>query len=185
MADSLTIARPYASALFEQADAHGTLKEWSSVLQCLVLTVRDARVKGVAYSPNWSDEQRKQLFVDVVEAALGSQITLGVQLKNFIALIVLNKRLVVLPEIAEVYQRLVARRESITRVEATAAYALSEEQLDTLRQALELRFDSSIKLNVTEDSSLIGGVILRSGNWVMDGSIKGKLSRLSGDLAEQ
>src|SRR5690606_18202377 len=90
-----------------------------------------------------------------------------------------NKRLDLLPAIAEMYEQLKAEQEKLVEVEVISAFTLSQEQQDKLAKALSARLSREVRLNASEDASLIGGVVIRAGDLVIDGSVSGKLAKLA------
>ncbi len=180
MALNFTVARPYAKAIFEQASADNKLQEWHGILQCLVIIAEDPQMNSLLIGPKLSDEQKVSLFSEVSQAALGDMLQpLIEKLIQFLTLLANEKRLVVLTEIAEIYKRLLAIKEGIIEVDVISAEAMEEAQCKAINSALEKRLQSKISINYKQNADLIGGLLIRAGNWVMDGSIKGKLARLS------
>lgn len=180
MADSITIARPYAKALFAAALQHKLVPAWSQALKLLAQTAQDSQVKQLILSPQISEKELRDFFLDLVKtldpavcAALGSQ------LENFLHLLTEEKRLTILPNIAQLYHQLQIHQEGVIEAQVKVAFPLSEDHRHQLQTALEKRFHSKVTLNVLKDESLIGGAIVRVGDWVMDGSVKGKLAKLS------
>ena len=183
MAQYLTIARPYAKAVFEDALKGKLLEQWSDVLQALAAIVSDDRAEILIADPKLSEKQRKRLFFDLVQdVAPTSASALGKSLEHFIALLVDEKRLVALPDIAALYHQLLIKQQDVVEAEIISAFPVSEDHKKQIKEVLAKRFNSDIVLNVKKDDSLIGGAIVRAGNWVMDGSIKGKLTKLTDSL---
>ncbi len=183
MAKHYTIARPYARAIFEQAKSDDQLEEWLSVLQVLALTAKDERVARSWHDPKVGDATLNDLFCQVSESCV-SEVTekLGAKLKNLVALLVSERRLEVLTDIEALYHKRLAEHKNIVEAEVISAFAINEAQQKEFYRVLEKRFNSKVSIEFKEDRSLIGGVLLRSGNWVLDGSIRGKVSRLSEEL---
>jgi F-type H+-transporting ATPase subunit delta len=90
-----------------------------------------------------------------------------------------NKRLVLLPEISLLFENLKANQEKSVDVEITTAFEISSDVSSKLAQALKDRLQREIKLATSVDQSLIGGAIIRAGDNVIDGSVRGKLSKLA------
>ena len=84
-----------------------------------------------------------------------------------------------LPEIAALFDLYKAEQEKSVDVEVTSAFALNQEQQDKLAKVLSARLNREVRLQVEEDSSLIGGVVIRAGDLVIDGSIRGKIAKLA------
>ena len=102
--------------------------------------------------------------------------------RNFIKLLAKYKRLAALPEIARLYESYKAELEKTVDVEVVSAFEMNSQQTDTLANALRRRLGRGVNLTVVVDSSIIGGVIIRAGDMVIDGSVKGKLAKLAEKL---
>ena len=173
MAEKATIARPYARAAFEFAHEHGRLPQWSLLLQAGAAVAADERVARLLGSPHVTVEEMTSLFVD---AAGGAADEHG---RNFIAAVAHNGRLGLLPEIASQYETLRAEVENVVDVELTAAMPVEPAQQERLVAALRRRLGRDVRINTRIDTSLIGGAVVRAGDLVIDGSLKGRLERLS------
>lgn len=183
MADAMTIARPYANALFAQASEHQQLTQWSSVLNHLALLVKDSQMKTLIDNPAWTQEKLLALFEELIQATdKKDSEKLGVTLKNFLRLVILEGRLVNMPEIAHLYHELLIKQEGLIEAHVTSAFALSEDHRQQIQEKLTKRFNKKVEMVISKDESLIGGAIVRVGDWVMDGSVKGKLARLAENL---
>lgn len=185
MAQQLTIARPYAKALFKDALDSKLLNPWSDVLEVLRLIAKNEKMVWVITNPKLANEQRIQVFCDLVQTTLKEAAAkLGDQFKNFITLLANEKRLILLPDIATLYHQLLIAEKNVVEAEVISAFPLSQDHREQLQERLEARFKSSVLLNFVKDKALIGGTVIRVGNWVMDDSIKGKLSKLADSLRE-
>lgn len=180
MAKHYTVARPYARSVFEQALSDDHLETWSSALRILARIAEDERIVRMWQDPKVDEAALNDVFYQVSESCLdGVTEKLGDKLKNLIALLVMGKRLEVLPDIEELYHRMLTKHQNIVEVEVISAFSMDDKQEERFRVALEKRFDSKVSVAFKEDKSLIGGALLRSGNWVLDGSVRAKISRLS------
>ncbi|MBM4232228.1 MAG: F0F1 ATP synthase subunit delta [Gammaproteobacteria bacterium] len=177
VADDATIARPYARAAFGHAQAAGQLAAWDEMLQRASVVIGDARVGALVGNPH---VQRAELvsFVAELAAASGNEKAL-----NFLRLLADNGRLVLLPQIALQYTALRAEVENTVDVIVTSALPLTSEQADKLTQALTHRLRRTVRLSSTVDPSLIGGAVVRAGDFVVDGSLRGRVERLSNTMA--
>ncbi|MBM4230651.1 MAG: F0F1 ATP synthase subunit delta [Gammaproteobacteria bacterium] len=172
MADEATIARPYARAAFEYAHAAGQLAAWGDILGRASLVLADERVQPLIGNPHIT---RADLVAFVVELAGASG---NEHATNLVRLLADNGRLALLPEIAAQYAALRAEVENTVDVTVTSALPLTTEQSDKLQQALTRRLRRTVRLSATVDPSLIGGAIVRAGDFVVDGSLRGRVERL-------
>ncbi len=173
MAELITLARPYAKAAFEVALQNNALDSWSGMLSLSAAITADETIGELLNSPSLSSEQIADAFVGVCGDELDEKGN------NFVHLLAENKRLVLLPEISTLFENLKANQEKSVDVEITTAFEISSEVSSKLAQALKDRLQREIKLATSVDQSLIGGAIIRAGDNVIDGSVRGKLSKLA------
>jgi F-type H+-transporting ATPase subunit delta len=179
MADNLTIARPYARALFEEALDNGAFDSWQVVVEAFSIIVKELDKLQIIGNPNVSHEQILSLCFDLIKQVGEIKSDFEGELKRFIELVLLEGRLRVVPEIAVLYHRLVNAHNRLVEADVISAAALSEDEKQKLISSLERRFDSKVTAHYSEDPSLIGGLIVKSDGWVFDGSIRSKLTRLA------
>ena len=177
MAETLTIARPYAQAAFLFASEHQTLKDWSEMLELLAAVASDPTMIQVIDNPQLTETQVADLFIGIG----GERIDENCQ--NFIRLLAENRRLHLLPDIAAQFEIQRREAEHTVKAELITAYPASESQKDAVIAALKKRLERDIELDCTTDSSLLGGAIIRAGDLVIDGTVLGKLQRLGNALA--
>ena len=175
MAEKATIARPYAKAAFESAREHNAFDRWSTVLATASSVVQDERVARLLSSPRVTPEQLSGLIAEIVGES-------DEQTRNFIGTLASNRRLALLPEIASMYEALRAEAENTADVQVVSAVALDEGQKQRLTAALKKRLKREVRLHVEVDASLIGGAIVRAGDFVIDGSLKARLDRLAVEM---
>lgn len=176
MAEKVTIARPYAQAVFSTAKEQGDLKSWSAMLQCAAAVAADGEMAAVIANPRIGRDQLVSLFLDICGGNINDA---G---KNTIRLLAENGRLDVLPEIAALFEEMRAEAEAKVEAEVVSATALSESQKSAIAAALAKRLGREVSLVCTTDESLLGGAIIRSGDMVIDGSVVGKLEKMSNQL---
>ncbi|KPQ26755.1 MULTISPECIES: F0F1 ATP synthase subunit delta [unclassified Halomonas] len=174
MAELLTVARPYAKAAFEYARDHEALDSWSKALALLSQAVTHNDVHRLLSSPKLEAEQKAELLVGMLPEEDG-----GDALRRFLDTLADEGRLNALPYIANQFERLRAEHEQRVEVTVTSAYKLDSKQKTKLSNALKKRLNREISITTQVDKSLIGGVILRAGDTVIDGSVRGRLNRLS------
>jgi len=172
MAESLTIARPYAEAAFDLARENGTLGSWSDALRRLAAVVDTDTARELIGNPRLSVEQVARLVAD-------TSGQLGAEQANFVQVLAENERLAVLPEIAELFERLRNEHEGVLDAQIRSAYPLVQQQVDEIVATLANKYGRRIKPSVTVDASLIGGVAVKIGDEVIDASVRGKLARMA------
>ena len=177
MAERLTIARPYAKAVFALALAGKRLPQWSTALQVAASVVTDARVAALLGNPAVRAEQLVTLITGVGGAAFDENA------KNFIRALAANKRLAFLPEIAVRYEQLRADAERTVDVTVTSAVELSATQQQHYTQAMKKRLDREVRLHCTIDPTLLGGAVVRADDLVIDGSVRAGLAQLAAATA--
>ncbi len=178
MSQSLTLARPYARAAFSLARDGGDFASWSQALDFAARIAADPQVAGLLGDPRLSDADAVVLL-----SPDGADAQFGTQFGNFLALLADNRRLPQLPEIAGLYGELRAEAEHVVKARVTSASALPDAELGTIQAALKQRFGRDVEIETAIDESLIGGAIIDAGDVVIDGSLRGKLSRLQNVLA--
>jgi F-type H+-transporting ATPase subunit delta len=176
MAEAATIARPYAKAAFISARDAKALADWSKALQLASGLAADERIEAVLGNPKLSGDQVVSIFAGLGGAGIDARW------QNFIRLLLEYKRLNVLPQIADEYEVLRAQYENEVDVEVTSATALSAEQQAKMAASLKTRFKRDVRVSTSVDASLLGGAVIRAGDLIIDGSIKGRLERLASEL---
>jgi F-type H+-transporting ATPase subunit delta len=177
MADIATSARPYARAAFEAAQDAKALPAWGEFLARASEVVADPRVAPLIGSPR---VKSAELVAFISELAVRDAPAAGKQdgEKNFLALLAENNRLALLPEITAQYSLMRDDAEGEAAVEVVTAMALTDEQLEKLTATLTQRFKRRVRLEQKLDASLIGGAVVRYGDLVFDGSLRGRVERL-------
>jgi len=177
MAENITIARPYAQAIFSLAQEQSDLKGWSDMLQFAAAVATDPEMVAVINSPSFDSSQLAELFIDICGDKLNDA---G---KNMIRVLADNDRLSVLPEVVELFEQERAAVEGTVVAEVTSAIALNDAQQSSIAEALKKRLGRDVTLECKIDESLLGGAIIRAGDVVIDGSVVGKLEKLATALA--
>ncbi|AOM41809.1 F0F1 ATP synthase subunit delta [Xenorhabdus hominickii] len=172
MSEFATVARPYAKAAFDFAVEHQSLEHWQNMLAFVAEVTRNEQV-GELLSGSLAPETLAKTFITLC----GEQVDVHAQ--NFIRVMAENGRLLVLPEVFQQFIQLRASLESTIDVEVISASELNEQQQAKISAAIEKRLSRKVKLNCKIDKSVIAGVIIRAGDMVIDGSIRGRLDRLT------
>ncbi len=173
MAELRTLARPYAKAAFQVAcDANG-VQSWADQLSTLGAICAESRVASMVGSSTIAANEQVATLVKLGGGELDKPV------ENFLHILSENKRLPLLPAIAELFAELKANHEKSVEVNISSAFELDEGVEAKLSQALKDKLQRDIKVNTEVDSDLLGGVLIRAGDIVIDGSIKGRLAKLS------
>ena len=173
MAESVTIARPYAQAVFRLAREGKALTAWSDRLQRLAAIAQDPEMAKVVGNPKFSAGQVAELFVSLTGESGNKELT------SFIGILAENERLGVLTQIQEIYEQLKSADEGVKEAIVTSAYPLDDAQLKNLMSQLESHFDSKLQPRVEVDATLIGGIKVAVGDQVLDASVRGKLDAMA------
>ena len=172
MSEFITVARPYAKAAFDFAIEHQNVDRWQNMLAFAAEVTKNEQMAELL-SGALAPETLAESFI----AVCGEQLDENGQ--NLIRVMAENGRLNALPDVLEQFIHLRAASEAISEVEVTSANALSDEQLTKISAAMEKRLSRKVKLNCKIDKSVMAGVIIRSGDMVIDGSVRGRLERLA------
>ncbi|GAA0826251.1 F0F1 ATP synthase subunit delta [Marinomonas arenicola] len=173
MAELKTVARPYAKAAFEVAREQGHVTEWASMLNILASVTSEAKLKIALQNPAFSAEEKANALAEVC-----AEVTTE-QGKAFLLNLAENKRLLLLPAISTLFQEFKLNFEKAVDVKFTSAFELSTEQAQSLAASLAKKLDRTVNLTNETDASLIGGVVIRTGDLIIDGSVRGKLAKLA------
>ncbi|PZN33630.1 MAG: F0F1 ATP synthase subunit delta [Proteobacteria bacterium] len=177
MAERSTIARPYAKAAFAYAREKGVLRPWSEALGIASLVVSDPQVERLLGNPRVTPRQLADLIADVCGSKLDAPLDEAA--RAFIDVLAESRRLALLPEIATMFEAMLAEEENVADVAVTSAAPLDETQQRELAESLRKRFGREVRLHLTVDPALLGGAIIRSGDLVIDGSLKTRLDQLA------
>lgn len=172
MSELATLARPYASAVFKRAKETAATGKWSESLAFLSAVAASKEIAAVSSNPKVNKEKIGGLILAICAGHIDDEAG------NFLKLLLQNNRLNLLPDIAKQFEVLKAEAEGYVDVEVVTAYAFTKEANNKFAATLAKKFDKKIHMNVTVDKSLIGGVLVRMGDQVIDGSVKGQLQQL-------
>lgn len=170
MSTVITLARPYAKAAFDVARGREALGPWSEALAYAAAVAADERVRALIGDPTVDNAKMAELF-SPDKAPEG--------FAHLISILVQNDRLPALPEIAALFVELKNEAESALHVTVRSATALDDAYQQRLTRALGQRFGKRIEMNCVVDEQIIGGALIQAGDEVIDGSLRGKLSRMT------
>lgn len=172
MSEQISLARPYAKAIFELARDAGEYAQWSDQLELLAMISQDPAMAEVIANPAVSEKQLEELIIDVAGEQLDEQS------RNLIKLLVHNDRVTVVKDINQQFLVLRDEAEQVIEAQLITAAEIDETQKKAFEVALSGRLGKRINLETTVDETLIGGAIVRAGDWVVDGSVKAQLQDL-------
>ena len=173
MAELSTLARPYAKAAFQAAVDAGELQAWSDMLVSTSNVVQEEKMGKVLSHPSLTGEQQAQTLIDVC----GDKMHKAGQ--NLVSVLAENKRISLIPQILEQFEHLKAELEKAVDVEIISAFDVSDESKQKLTDALKAKLAKDVRVTTTVDSTLVGGAIIRAGDLVIDGTVRGKLTKLA------
>ena len=176
MAEPITVARPYAEAVFELAQQTNALPVWSGMLRSASAVASDAGVRFALDNPKLSTGDKEALFLSIC----GDQ--LNADGRSFVRVLTSAERIGLLPEIRELFELMKDEADGVARAQITSAFPVDDAQLASLRTALEKRFGKKVEASVTVDRGLIGGARIVVGDTVIDGSVDGELKAMASQL---
>lgn len=178
MAQTSTIARPYARAVFETARDKGAFAAWQAELELLAHIAADPAVRVALGNPKLETGQ----LAELVQGVAGDKLSAGG--RNLVALLAERKRLVVLPEVLAQFVALRREAEKTVEVELVTAVPADAATQARFGAALEQRLGRKVELSNRVDAGLVGGALVKAGDLVIDGSVRGRLERLAAELAK-
>jgi len=175
MSEFTTAARPYAKAAFEVSQAESKQAQWSDALQTIEAIVSHEAFATVIDHPSMDAQMKGELLIDIC----ANKISLSKTQKNFVKVMAENNRLTLMPDIVILFEAHRAQAENTIEAIATSAFALSKAQVKSMTKALKKKLGREVTLTTQIDKSLIGGVIIRAGDLVIDGSTQAKIGSLT------
>jgi F-type H+-transporting ATPase subunit delta len=172
MIELATLARPYATAVFKISKETAATDKWSEQLAFMSAVISCKEFSVLVDNPKIKKESLLGLILDICQGNADKE---GV---NFLKLLLQNNKLALLPEIAKQFEELKASDEGYVDVEVLTAFAFAKEAQQKFAVTLEKTLGKKVHMNVAVDKSLIGGVLVRAGDRVIDGSIRGQLQNL-------
>ena len=173
MAEIATLARPYANAVLDIAKSAGELDRWTRSLEFLAAASEEEQIQILLDAPEVSEQRKAHQLIEVC----GDELMEAA--KKFVQVLAKNKRLPLIVAIREQFEELRALEQQSLDVQVTSAFPLSDSEGQNLAAALARKFEKEVHLTSEIDESLIGGVVIRAGDMVIDGSVRGKLGKLA------
>lgn len=178
MAETGTMARPYARAVFEIAQQADALQAWSKGLAAVAAIVANDDVERIIGSPMISDEKLADSIIGIAADDLPAHGA------DYVRLLVDNDRLQLAPAIAAQFDVMRAAAEQRVGVSVTSAVEFSEKQKLDLAQSLQQRLSATVDLSFEQDDSILGGAVIRAGDLVIDRSVRAQLDRMQQSLTQ-
>ncbi|MGZ8189135.1 MAG: F0F1 ATP synthase subunit delta [Methylosarcina sp.] len=176
MSELATLARPYASAVFKRAKETGATSKWAESLAFIEAVLTNQDVSKIVDNPNVSNERKSALMLELCGEKMDPEVG------NFLQLLVHNKRLGLISSITRLYEKLKAQDEGYIEADVFTAYALTKEAKTQFASSLEKKLGKKVHMKAAVDKTLIGGVLVRAGDKVIDGSIRGQLKQMQKTL---
>lgn len=153
------------------------MESWGEALTLLAAVASDASMQELLDQPQLSKEQKGELMLKVVSDKLNKQQ------QNLVRLMAENDRLKALPEVAHQFEVYRAEAEGKVEAEVISAFALTSEQEQAITKMLKSKLGRDVSITTSTDKSLIGGVIIKAGDTIIDGSMKSQLESLAINLS--
>lgn len=181
MAEDIQAAQSYAKAVHELCDGAAQAAAWSETLGFLANVAANAEMANYLADDSRTHGERAAGFLAVVQPELSGAN--AAQATNFVRLLGENTRLPLLPAITDQFEKI--REESEKRITAyvVSAQPLSESEAVNIKSALSKRLNREIELETEVDENLIGGAIIHAGDLVIDGSMRGGVAKMAGELS--
>jgi len=176
MAEPTTIARPYAEAAFDLAQASNAMPVWSSMLRFASAVVADPAMAQALDNPKLTAGDKESLVLSVCGDKLNAE---G---RRFVRVLVEAERVALLPHIAELFDARKNDAEGVATARIDSAFPLTDEQVTELKTALEKRFGKKIEPSVNVDPELVGGARITVGDTVIDASVRAQLQAMAHQL---
>ena len=176
MAELAALARPYAEAVFLMAEEKNQIDQWSDALEFLKQVTSDELLKKIADNPKVSKAALEEVMLNICQGQVNDEGA------NLVKLLIQNNRLHLTAEIATQYAAKKAEKSGQMDVTVTSAFPMDSADQETLAASLSSSFGKQVKISVEEDSSLIGGMVIRAGDQVIDGSLSGQIQQLANKL---
>ncbi|CAA6810770.1 MAG: ATP synthase delta chain (EC [uncultured Thiotrichaceae bacterium] len=173
MSELTTTARPYARAVFELAKENGTLTEWSDALSFMGAVASDENVASVLDTPTLTREGKAEAFIELCESNIDDKQ------QNLVKLLAEYGRIEILPQVSTLFEAMKDEEEGSIEATIVSTSELSDEEKDKIATALKARLDRDVKITTEIDKSILGGMIIRAGDMVIDGSIQGRLQKMT------
>jgi len=173
MADNTTTARPYAKAVYDLASENSAIESWGDALANLAAVVTDSQVASLLDDPSTGKADKGEILIQIMADKLTDKQ------QNMVRLMAENGRLKLMPDVAEQFEVARAKAENVVEAQVTSAFELTPEQVSELTNTLKNKLGCEITLSTSVDETLIGGVVIKAGDTIIDASMKSQLDSLA------
>ncbi len=176
------VARPYVRAIFSLTSKRDVIyKNWYELLKVGAILIKKAEILALVKTPKLAKNEKQNIFIELLAKTLEYKITF--EQINFINLLIRNRRLEALPAMSVLFNALLKSSGQKKIFDIRTPYRLSDAQKSALKIKLSQRTNMDVYLNITEDKKILGGVIIKEGDKVIDGSIKSRLEQFGYSLS--
>lgn len=168
------VAGRYATALFELAEAQSALDAVAADLDGIRAMMNESEdLLRLVRSPIYSAEEQGRAFAAILDKAGASGLV-----KNFVGLVIQNRRLFALPDMISAYRAILAAKRGEMTADVTSAHPLADAQIESLKAALKSATGRDVNINTKVDAALLGGLVVKVGSRMIDSSLRTKLNSL-------
>jgi F-type H+-transporting ATPase subunit delta len=172
----LSVARPYAKAVFAQAIEDNELKAWSILLDQVRLVIETKPMQALLGDPRIDSQIALACLLELCAPQLFEK---G---KNFLKVVALHRRLLALPAINDLFTHYKRKQANQVSAKVMSVVPLDKTEEQALKHALEARLHQKVMLEYALAPQLLGGLTIQIENFVIDNSLRGKLERLRATL---
>ncbi len=176
-----TIAKPYANAIFEIAEQTKSHSDWKGVLEAGAQLANDASMQAFIASPSTTSENKAQAVAALFKSILGR--ALSKQENAFVALLLDNGRIDALPSMLELFDLMSNLSSDAKAFHVLSAYKLSAAEEKQIVSDLSDKYNTTVSIDTQIDENLVGGVVIKEGDKVIDLSIKARVDELGSRLS--
>jgi F-type H+-transporting ATPase subunit delta len=178
MAESQTLARPYAEAVYGLAREQGSVDSWAGQLSSLVSITTESQISDLINNPS----APTGVVAGVVNAVGATVLTDDA--KRLVEAMAANRRLATLSEVKAQFEALKSEGEGRVQASVTSAAAMSAAQQTAIKTALDAKWSADVEIAFHVDPSLVGGAVIKARDWVIDGSVASQLKKLAAVIAQ-
>lgn len=178
MSEITTAARPYARAVFELARKDESYEAWNEQLAFLAAVAAEPRVQSLLTSPKLRNDERAEAFVKLCEDYINDSGA------NLVRVMADQRRLTLLPSVAGIFRELSDEAQGLLEARVSSAFDVTDPQKDAIKKALGEKLGKTITLECDTDTDLLGGIVIRAGDMVIDGSVRTRVAQLAAQLVK-